>query len=184
MATHVETPHPGGLPLRTLVAPRRVSAGVSIGAIGVVLLAAPLVIYDWVKAGHAALELPMGAASWVFGLEHFAQNEYRWWPIVIGAALLMACWMLAGLAFAGLADRVFEVKTLAGSIAAGFAWGVASFLMFWSMLLAIARDGAPLRETAAAGPFVAPNWVWVLGFLLSGLAIGIGYRALRERATH
>lgn len=183
MATHVERPLPGGLPLRTLVAPRRISAGVSIGIVGVVVLAAPLVIYDWASSAHSALELPMAAAAWVFGLEHFAQNDYLWRPIVVGAVLLVAVWMLAGLAFAGLADRVFSVKTLIGSLVGGFAWGVATFLMFWSMLLEIAHDGAPLRQTAAAGPFVAPNWVWIVGFVLSGLAVGFGYRVLRERAT-
>jgi hypothetical protein len=29
--------------------------------------AAPLVIYDWAKASHSALELPMAVTAWLFG---------------------------------------------------------------------------------------------------------------------
>jgi hypothetical protein len=146
-------------------------------------MAVPLVVYDWVKAGHAALELPMAVTGWLFGLEHFAQNGYRWWPIVIGAALLIAYLLVSGLVFAGLADRVFTVETLAGSLAAGFAWAVASFMFFWYMLLPIARDGAPFRATAASTLLVAPTWVWIVGFVALGLASGLAYRAVRGRAT-
>ncbi len=57
-------------------------------------------------------------------------------------------------------------------------------MLFWYMLLPIARDGAPFRPTAVApGRFVAPNWAWILAFTLSGLATGACYRALRTRET-
>jgi hypothetical protein len=185
MATHAEVPvrHPGGVPLRALVRPRRIAAGVSVGLTGGALMAAPIVLYDWLKAGHAALELPMATTGWFFGLDHFVQNGYRWWPIVIGAVLLIAYWILSGLAFAGLAGRVFDIKTLLGGLAGGFAWGIASFVSFWYVLLAIARDGAPFRATATSSVLVAPNWVWILGFVVSGLASGLAYRALGRRAT-
>jgi hypothetical protein len=38
-------------------------------------------------------------------------------------------------------------------------------------------------SSAAPGQFVAPNWVWILGFTLLGLATGACYRALRLRET-
>ncbi len=158
--------------------------GAAAGVVGGVVLALPLVLYDWAKAGHSALELPMAVTAWLFGLEHFARNGYHWWPIVIGALVLLAYWGILGAAFAGLADRVYQVRTRAGSLALGAVWSFASFMLFWYMLLPIARDGAPFRMTAAAPDlFVAPNWVWILGFAISGLATGIAYRALAVRGA-
>jgi hypothetical protein len=157
---------------------RLVAIGVAAGVGGGLVLAAPVVIYDWVRASHAALELPMAVTGWLFGLDHFVRNGYHWWPIVIGALFLLAFWAILGLAFAGIADRVYRVRTLAGSLALGAVWSFVSFMFFWYMLLPIARDGAPFRQTAAtAAAFVAPNWVWILGFALSGLATGIFHRA-------
>jgi hypothetical protein len=87
---------------------------------------------------------------------------------------------LSGLAFAGLADRVFGIEGPLGSLGAGLAWAVVSFVVFWDMLLPIARNGAPFRAgTGAAVGYVVPNWVWVLGFTLFGLVTGVGYWALR-----
>ena len=55
------------------------------------------------------------------------------------------------------------------------------FIFFWYMLLPIARDGAPFRAPAFDPLlFTAPNWVWILGFTLSGLVIAVGYAALRR----
>jgi hypothetical protein len=31
-------------------------------------MAAPLVLYDWAKTAHSALELPMAMSGWLFGL--------------------------------------------------------------------------------------------------------------------
>jgi hypothetical protein len=138
----------------------------------------------WAKASHSALELPMAVTGWLFGLNHFARNGYHWWPIVIGALFLLAYWALQGLVFAGLADRVYRLRTLAGSLALGAVWSVASWLFFWYMLLPIARDGAPFRVTAAVPTaFVAPSWVWILGFAVSGVVTGGIYRALSRRAA-
>jgi hypothetical protein len=163
---------------------RLTATGVAAGVGGGLVLAAPLLIYDWGKASHSALELPMAVAGWLFGLDHFARNGYHWWPIVIGGLFLLAYSSVLGVAFAGLADRVYRVRTLAGSLMLGAVWSFASSMLFWYMLLPIARDGAPFRITAAAsGEFVGPNWVWVLGFALSGLATGVAYRALAARGT-
>jgi hypothetical protein len=119
-----------------------------------------------------------------FGLGHYTRNGYHWWPIVIGALFLLAYWGAHGLAFAGIADRVYRVRTLTGSLALGGVWSFVSFMFFWYMLLPIARDGAPFRMTAvAAGSFVAPNWVWILSFTLFGFTTGVCYRALRTRET-
>ena len=67
-------------------------------------------------------------------------------------------------------------------------WSFVSFMFFWYMLLPIARDGAPFRQTAAGAAAAAPNWVWILGFALSGLASGACYCALvpasATRAEH
>jgi hypothetical protein len=163
---------------RRAVSGRLSAIGITAGIGGLLVLAAPLVIYDWAKAGHSALELPMAVSGWLFGLNHFAQNGYHWWPIVIGTAFLLAYWGALGVAFAALEDRVYRVRTLAGSLLLGGVWSFVSFMFFWYMLLPIARDGAPFRQTAAATAFVAPNWVWILGFALSGLATAACYRAL------
>ncbi len=171
---HRETPSAG----------RLTTAGIASGVGGGIILAAPLVIYDWVKASHAALELPMAVSGWLFGLNHFARNSYHWWPIVIGALFLLAYYGATGLAYAGVAERVYHVRTLPGSLALGAVWSFASFMFFWYMLLPIARDGAPFRPTAnTAAAFVAPNWVWILGFALSGLATGGCYRMLGARTA-
>jgi hypothetical protein len=157
---------------------RLAALGIAAGVGGGLVLSAPLVIYDWAKASHSALELPMAVTGWLFGLNHFARNGYHWWPIVIGALLLLAYCAVLGVAFAGLADRIYPMRTLAGSLMQGAVWSFVSFMFFWYMLLPIARDGAPFRLNAAAGAFVAPNWVWILGFALSGLATSACYRAL------
>src|SRR5712691_4238390 len=163
---------------------RLTATGVAAGVGGGVALAGPLVVYDWAKASHGALELPMAVTAWLFGLDHYVRNGYPWWPIVIGALFLLAYWGIQGLAFAGIADRVYRVRTLIGSLTLGGLWSFTSFMFFWYMLLPIARDGAPFRATVgAAGSFVAPNWVWILGFALSGFATGVCYRALRRRET-
>jgi hypothetical protein len=175
-------PHLHLAPRETTSSGRVARLGLGAGIGGGVVLATPLVIYDWARASHSALELPMAVTSWLFGLDHFARNGYRWWPIVIGALFLLAYAGLIGTAFAALADRVYHVRTAAGSLMLGAVWSFVSFMFFWYMLLPIARDGAPFRLTGTAtGAFVAPNWVWILGFALSGLATGIGYRALATR---
>lgn len=161
---------------------RLAGVGLAAGIGGGLMLAAPLVIWGWVRESHSALEYPMAVTGWLFGLEYFGQNEYRWWPIVIGALFLLAFWAVLGLAFAGLAGRVYRVRTLPGSLALGGVWSFVSFMFVWYMVLPIARDGAPFRLTAA-GEYVAPTWVWVLGFTLAGFTTGIGYRALRSRSA-
>lgn len=78
-------------------------------------------------------------------------------------------------------DRVYGITTLGASLVAGAAWSVVNFLVFWYMLLPIARDGAPFRATAAAPTLsVAPDWVWILAFTLFGLATCALYAALRR----
>jgi len=162
---------------------RLTAAGAEAGLAGLVALAVPLVIYDWAKASHSALELPTAVSGWLFGLNHFARNGYHWWPIVVGALFLIAYCAVMGIAFAGLASRVYRISSLASGLVLGAAWSIASFLFFWDMLLPIARDGAPFRATTVApAEFVAPNWVWILGFALSGLATGIAYRLLARGA--
>jgi hypothetical protein len=163
---------------------RLTRVGLASGVGAGLVMAAPLVVYDWAKASHSALELPMATTAWLFGLDHYARNGYHWWPIVIGALFLLSYSGALGLAFAGIADRVYHVRTLIGSLALGGVSSFASFMFFWYMLLPIARDGAPFRVTAgAAGAFVAPNWVWILGFTLFGFTTGICYFALGRRAT-
>jgi hypothetical protein len=161
---------------------RLIFVGLASGIAGGLALGAPLVIYDWAKASHGALELPMAATAWLFGLGHYIRNGYHWWPIVIGTLFLLAYAAVQGLAFAAIAERVYRVRTLVGSLALGAAWGFVSFMFFWYMLLPIARDGAPFRVSAVApGSFVAPNWVWILAFTLSGLATGACFWALSKR---
>ena len=155
--------------------------GIVSGLAGGLALAAPLVIWDWAHSAHRALELPMAATSWVFGLQHFSHDQNLWWPIVLGVVLLGLYTAVSGLAFAGLADRVFALESPVPALVGGAAWGFVSFMLFWYMLLPITRDGAPFR--AAPGDpafFVAPNWVWILGFTLLGLVSGAVYAALRR----
>jgi hypothetical protein len=156
------------------------AVGIGSGLFGGIALAAPIAIWDWVRTGHRAFELPMAATAWLFGLQHFSHQRYLAWPLVIGAALLVAYAVFSGLAFTALADRVYRATRPLASLAAGGAWAFVSFIFFWDMLLPIARDGAPLRATpGAARVFVAPTWVWILGFTLLGFVTGACYAALR-----
>jgi hypothetical protein len=160
------------------------AVGLGSGLAGGLAMAAPLVIWDWVRSGHLALELPMAATGWLFGLQHFSHESYLAWPILIGAVLFAAYWTLSGLVFTKLADAFTSVSRPLTSLAAGFAWGFVSWIFFWDMLLPIARDGAPFRTpgspTMFSEPtFVAPNWVWILAFTLMGLVTGACYAALR-----
>ena len=157
-----------------------VAVGFVAGILGGAVMAAPLVIWDWIRTSHLALELPTATTSWLFGLDHFSHQTYRLWPIVVGVVFLAAYWAVSGIAFTGLADRVYHVTTLGKSLVAGAVWSVVNFLVFWYVLLPIARGGSPYRATAAAPQlFVAPNWVWILAFTLFGLACGLFYALLR-----
>ena len=156
------------------------AVGVTAGLLGGIALAAPVVIWDWVREGQRALELPMAATSWLVGLDHFSHDENLWGSIVLGAIVLAVYWAVSGIAFTAVAERVEPPLGAAWAIVAGAGWSFASFIFFWYMLLPIARDGAPFRAPAADPLlFTAPNWVWILGFTLSGLAIAGSYTALR-----
>ena len=149
-----------------------VVVGFVAGILGGAVMAAPLVIWGWANRAHLALELPTATTSWLFGLDHFSHQTYRLWPIVVGTVFLVGYWAVSGIAFAGLADRVYHVRTIGKSLVVGAAWSVVNFLFFWYMLIPIARGGAPFRA-------VAPNWVWILGFTVFGLACGLFYALLR-----
>lgn len=156
------------------------AVGWGAGLLGGVVMALPLILWDWVHSAHLALELPMATAAWLFGLDHFSHETYLIGPIVLGFVFLCLYWVASGLAFTGIADRLLRVATLGRSLVAGVAWSFVSFVFFWDMLLPIARDGAPFRATAVApGLFVAPEWVWILAFTAFGLATGAFYAALR-----
>ena len=138
------------------------AVGAASGLLGGLALAVPIVIWDWVRSGHRALELPMATTAWPFGLVHFSNDRNLWWPIVLGIVLLAAFWALSGIAFTALADRVYRVAHPLWAIAAG----------------------APFRATVADPRlFTAPNWVWILGFTLSGLVIAGTYGALRRSSA-
>jgi hypothetical protein len=158
-------------------AERVLPLGLVAGAVGAVALATPLVIYDWAHNAHAALELPAAATAWLFGLEYFGQGDYRWWPILIGAAILLVYLALHGVAFAFLEERL---RTLPETLVGGIVLSFYSWLLFWYAILPIARDGAPFRETAVADEFVAPNWAWILGFTLFGVGTAVAFWALRR----
>lgn len=154
--------------------------GLGSGLLGGIALAVPVVLWDWARSGHQAFELPMAVTAWIFGLQHFSHETYLAWPGVIGAALFAAYSALGGLIFTAIADRVYGVARPLASLGAGIAWAFVNFIFFWDMLLPIARDGEPLRTTPGGGQlFVAPNWVWILGFTLLGLVTGASYAALR-----
>ena len=110
-----------------------VAVGVTAGLLGGIALAAPVVIWDWVRTGQRALELPMAATSWLFGLDHFSHDENLWGSIVLGAILLAVYWAMSGIAFTALAERVEPPLGVAWAIVAGAAWSFASFIFFWYM---------------------------------------------------
>jgi hypothetical protein len=164
------------------------AVGLGSGLFGGLAMAIPLVIWDWVRSGHVALELPMAATAWLFGLKHFSNGSYLAWPILVGSVLFVAYWALSGLIFTKLAESFSGVSRPLASLATGFGWGFVSFIFFWDLLLPIARDGVPFRAPAAGElvtqqTFVAPNWVWILGFMLMGLVTGACYAALRGSPT-
>ena len=175
METRSETA-PEELPPRRLLA-----IGVASGIAGGLAMAVPVVIWDWVRSSHRALELAMAATAWPFGLTHFSNGQNLWWPIVIGVILLAAYWAVSGVVFTALVDRFVRVSRPAAALAAGAAWSFGSFIFFWDMLLPVARDGVPFRASASGpGPFTAPSWVWILGFTLLGVVTAACYTALRH----
>jgi hypothetical protein len=182
MSTHVQVPQAGGLSMREVVSSRRRVAGAEIGAVALGVFAAPVVIYDWARSSHSALELPMAVTGWLFGLEHFVQNDYRWGSIAVGAVILAVVWLVGGLAFGAIADRELELKSLAASIVDGAVWGVAALVLAGVVTL-MGHGGAPFRPTAVTDAFAAPGWVWAVAFVASGLASGLSYAAVRRRAA-
>jgi hypothetical protein len=157
--------------------------GSAAGLLAGVLMSIPLVLWDWARTSHIALEVTTAPTAWLFGLNHFSHDTYRAGPIAIGILSLCVYWIASGLVFTAIADRLFGIDSAVKSLLAGAAWSFVSFVFFWTMLLPIARDGAPFRETAVApGLFVAPNWVWVLAFTIFGVATGAFYALLRPSA--
>ncbi len=156
-------------------------AGSVSGLAGGIALVIPLLVWDWAHAAHRALELPMAVTAWLFGLQHFSHEQNLWWSIVLGTVLLGLYVAASGMVFAGLAERVFALETPLSSLAGGVAWGFVNFMLFWYMLLPIARNGAPFRATPAdPALYIAPNWVWILGFTLFGLVTGAVYAAVHR----
>jgi hypothetical protein len=82
---------------------------------------------------------------------------------------------------AALADRVYRVRTLTGSPALGAVWSFVSFMSG----TCCCRSRATARHSGptAAGDYVAPTSVWILGFTLAGLTSGVCYWALRRRES-
>jgi hypothetical protein len=150
------------------------------GIAGGLAMALPVVIYDWATGAHSALELPMAATAWVFGLGHFTQNGYEWWPIVVGILLLTAYAIVHGAVFGGFADRFLRLRTLPEVMGVGAAWGFVSWLFFWYTLLPIARGGAPF-VAEASGLLVAPVWVFVIAFAVLGVASALAFVAAERR---
>ena len=165
--------------VRRLAAREVVAVGIASGLLGALALAVPVVLWGWARDGHRAFEYAMAPTAWLFGLQHFSNTDYHWWSLALGIALLAAYGAISGIVFTALADRVFGVVRPLPSLAAGLAWSFVSFIFFWDMLLPIARDGAPFRVAPNTAAFVAPNWVWILGFTLLGLATGASYAVLR-----
>jgi hypothetical protein len=173
-AKSLERPHP----LRAI---QWLEVGCVAGVLGGAALALPLILWDWVHAGHRALELPMATTAWFFGLDHFSHSTYFIGSIVVGFVLLGVYWAVSGLIFTGLADRLLGIATIGKSLAAGAAWSFVSFIFFWNMLLPIARDGAPFRAASVApGLFVAPDWAWTVAFTAFGLVSGAVYASMRS----
>ncbi len=159
---------------------RLAAVGVASGVLGGIVLALPLLFWDWANGQHSALEYPMAVSAWLFGLNHFEQNGYVAWAIVVGALFLVLYYALSGLAFAAIAERVYHLRTLLGSLALGALWSFFSWMTFWYMILPIAREGAPFKPTVS-GLWVAPSWVWILGYTAFGLATGLAYWMLEHR---
>jgi hypothetical protein len=161
------------------------------GLAGGVAMAVPVVLYDWASSLHSALELPMAATAWMFGLDNFTQNGYQWSSIVVGTLLLAAYAIAGGAVFSGFSDRFLRLTTLPETVGVGLAWGFVSWLFFWYTLLPIAHAGVPFMASITpvtlwgvvvpiAGPTVAPVWVFILGFALLGIATSLTYRLLRR----
>jgi hypothetical protein len=168
------------------------------GLAGAVGVAFPLVIYGWASSTHTALELPMAATAWLFGLGNFTPNGYDWSSIAVGALALAAYGILGGAVFGGFADRFLRLTTLPETLGVGLAWGFVNWMFFWYTLLPAARDGAPFHPGAvsvvlgsntwgapetltAVALAVAPIWVFLVGFTLLGLATALVYRLSRRR---
>lgn len=161
-----------------------IETGVGAGLAGGLVMTLPLLIWDWARPSHLALEFPTAATAWLFGLQHFSHSSYAFWPIVLGFASLGLYWLASGIAFTGIADRVYGITGLGKSLVLGAAWAVVNYIFVWYMVLPIARDGDPFRATASSpGLFVAPDWVWVVAFTGFGLAVGACYAFLGPSAS-
>jgi hypothetical protein len=169
--------------------------GTTIGLIGGLAMAIPIILWDWASESHTALDLFMAVTAWVFGLSNYTQNGYDWGSIVVGMLLLAGYAIASGAIFGGIADRFLRLQTLPETIGAGFAWGFVSWLFFWYTLLPIAHGGAPFYPTVLVGSIelplstvgvattlsVAPVWVFVLAFAVLGVATSLAYRRLTEK---
>jgi len=192
--THHQLRVLSGYPSRTGVLSIGTKAQIATvtGLVGGLGLAVPVIVYGWVSSVHSALELPMAATAWIFGLDNFTQNGYQWSPIVVGALILAAFALINGIAYSGFADRFLRSTTMPETVGVGLAWGFVSWLFFWYTMLPVAHAGAPFMASITpitlwglavpiAGPTVAPVWAFVLGFALLGMTTSVAHRLLRRQ---
>jgi membrane associated rhomboid family serine protease len=99
---------------------------------------------------------------------------------VAGIGLLALYALVHGAVFGAVADRFLRLRTLPETIGAGLAWGFVSWMFFWYTLLPIARGGAPFRLTVTSNMFVAPTWVFLVGFSMLGIVTSLTYWILHR----
>lgn len=51
-----------------------IETGIGAGLVGGLVMTLPLLLWDWARSSHIALELPTATSSWLFGLQHFSHS--------------------------------------------------------------------------------------------------------------
>ena len=151
------------------------------GLAGGLGMALPIVIYGWLNAGHSALELPDGRH--VVAVRAPALRPERL-PVGIDHRRHPAPGRLRHRQRSGLRGDCQSVPRDADAhrdARRGHRFGgFVGWLFFWYTLLPIARGGAPFHIAAASALFVAPTWVFLVGFAILGVVTALTYRLLRH----
>ena len=156
---------------------RIVLVGAVGGTIAGMMMAMVGMLYGAFNSTRSFWDSGMAIWSWVFGQEHFTQNDpgAHVWPVILGMGAHMVNAMMFGIMFAAFMYLLRPRSDLV-PIMVGLAFGLSSW--------AIMRYGIlPLNageDDLFTKDIVSPQWVWWVAHAVMGMTAGIYYVVMRR----
>ena len=166
--------------INTAIARRIMVVGGIGGMLAGMMMAMVEMLYGAFNSTRSFWDSGMAIWSWVFGQEHFTQNDpgAHVGPVILGIGAHMVNAMLFGIMFAALM-YVLRPRGLISPIMIGVAFGLGSWAIMRYGILPLNAGEADLFIT----DIVSPQWVWWLAHAVMGMFAGIYYLMVRRYLT-